>query len=200
MASLRSPMRELDINLPSRSEQLSILKLVQQIEREEEADRKKRMKEEEKEGEEAAQRLVMEIEGEELARKIVDEEAREHAREVEKKLAVVHGEWKSTRKAWREAKFFPTRVGGGVKLQVKLKDMLTCECVCDAKRNVLNVTAVAKEPTVPVHLHTVVGEVGWKEIKFRCDLSFQGDGVRWEEMEVRQEREGDTLNVFVTRR
>ena len=44
------------------------------------------MKEEEKEGEEAAQRLVMEIEGEELARKIVDEEAREHAREVEKKV------------------------------------------------------------------------------------------------------------------
>ena len=44
------------------------------------------MREEEKEGEEAAQRLVLEMQGEDLAKKIMDDEAREHAKDVERKV------------------------------------------------------------------------------------------------------------------
>ena len=115
-------------------------------------------------------------------------------------LKVVHKEWKSLRQLWRKAKFFPSRVPGGVELTVTLPSIFTCECVTDSKANVLTVTALAENPEVPHHLHTVVGEVGWKEIRFRCDLTFHGDDVRWDEMSVKQERKGDVLTILVTRR
>lgn len=62
-----------------------ILKLVQKIECEEEAERKKRMTEESKMGEEAAQRLVLEMKGELKAKEVEEEEARDHAMRIEKK-------------------------------------------------------------------------------------------------------------------
>lgn len=54
-------------------------------------------------------------------------------------------------------------------------------------QNVLCVTAVASEPDVPPYLYDVVGDVKWKEIKFRCDLSFYGTNVMWLDMDVKME-------------
>eukprot|EP00520_Triparma_pacifica_P007224 CAMPEP_0118647054 /NCGR_PEP_ID=MMETSP0785-20121206/8400_1 /TAXON_ID=91992 /ORGANISM="Bolidomonas pacifica, Strain CCMP 1866" /LENGTH=251 /DNA_ID=CAMNT_0006539119 /DNA_START=24 /DNA_END=779 /DNA_ORIENTATION=- len=242
-------MREMTINTDSRSEQISILKLVQKIECEEEAERKKRMTEESKMGEEAAQRLVLEMKGELKAKEVEEEEARDHAMRIEKKkrqeekdsriarmadfhakqkqvneqcqrqienarnaakggklakklmaeeLKVVHAEWKELRKEWKKAKFVPVRIPGGVRLDIKMNDILTSDFSVDRMQNVLCVTAVASEPDVPPYLYDVVGDVKWKEIKFRCDLSFYGTNVMWLDMDVKMERTDDGMSVFVT--
>ncbi len=116
-----------------------------------------------------------------------------------RELKSIHSDYKTLRTQYKKAKFHPIRTPVGVKLGLKLDNILTTSLSVDQRMQELIVEVEAEVPEIPVTLMDYVGDLNFKPIRFLAHLNFGVDCMEWDKLRVshKYDKENSYLSILI---